>query len=180
MRRFITIHLIVIFGFITASAQTLRPVPEQSSIQFTIKNMGFPVSGTLSGIQGVIQLDLQNPSKSDFQVSLNSATINTRSKGRDNHIRKDDFLSVLTHPEIKFKSTKITVDPGNGQFQLQGILTIKGVSKPITFPFQVKKEAAGFRFTGSFSINRLDFNVGESSWVLSSNVVVQLDVVAVN
>lgn len=178
MRRFITIYLIVIFGFITATAQTLRPVPEQSSIQFTIKNMGFPVSGTLSGIQGVIQLDLQNPSKSDFQVSLNSATINTRSKGRDNHIRKDDFLSVLTHPEIKFKSTKITGDPGNGQFQLQGILTIKGVSKPIAFPFQVKKEAAGFRFTGSFSINRLDFNVGESSWILSSSVVVKLNVLA--
>lgn len=178
MSRILTFTIVACFGLLAVSGQTLHPVPEQSTIQFTIKNMGFPVNGTLSGIQGVIQLDQQNPSKSDFQVSLNSATINTRSKGRDNHIRKDDFLSVLTHPEIKFKSTKITGDPGNAQFQLQGILTIKGVSKPIAFPFQVKKEAAGLRFTGSFSINRLDFNVGESSWILSSSVVVKLNVLA--
>jgi polyisoprenoid-binding protein YceI len=180
MSRVLVIILVSCFGFFSAAGQTLRPIPEQSTIQFSIKNMGIPVTGTISGIQGIILFDQQNPARSDFQVSLNSGSINTRSKARDNHIRKEDFLGVLTYPEIKFKSTKVSANPGSLEFQVQGILTIKGISKPIEFPFQVRIENGGYRFTGGFNINRLDFSVGESSWILSSNVVAKLNVFAAN
>lgn len=172
---FTCLLLIIYFGGI---AQTLHPVSEQSTIQFRIKNMGINTGGTLSGLRGSIQFDEGKLSTSFFKVTVDVTSIDTRSKGRDNHIKKSDFLDVLTFPVISFQSTQITALPNQTGYQVQGMLTIKGVSKPVSFPFQAKKEKTGYRFTGEMQINRLDFGVGESSWILSSPVAVQLNVVA--
>ena len=86
---------------------------------------------------------------------------------------------MLTFPVISFQSTQITALSNQSGFRMQGMLTIKGVSKSISFPFQAKKEKSGYRFTGEMELNRLDFGVGESSWILSSPVTVQLNVLAV-
>lgn len=172
---FTCLLLINCFAGIT---QTLHPVSEQSTIQFRIKNMGINTGGTLSGLRGSIQFDEGKLGTSFFKVTVDVTSIDTRSKGRDNHIKKSDFLDVLSFPVISFQSTQITALPNQTGYEVQGILTIKGVSKPISFPFQAKKEKTGYRFTGEMQINRLDFGVGESSWILSSPVAVQLNVVA--
>ncbi|MEO7209542.1 MAG: YceI family protein, partial [Chitinophagaceae bacterium] len=59
-----------------------------------------------------------------------------------------------------------------------GTLTIKGVSKSISFPYTVKKLNDGYMFEGDFSINRKDFGVGGSFTTLSNRVDVQLRVKA--
>lgn len=164
---------------ITGVTQTFQPVSEQSTIQFRIKNMGINTGGTLRGLRGTIQFDEAKLSTSFCKVTVDVTTIDTRSKGRDNHIKKSDFLDVLAFPVISFQSTQITALVNQSGYRMQGILTIKGVSKPISFPFQVKKEKSGYRFTGEMQLNRLDFGVGESSWILSSPVTVQLNVLAV-
>ena len=170
--------VLVIFG-ITGISQTLQPVSEQSSIQFRIKNMGINTGGTLAGLRGTILFDEAKLSTSYCKVTVDVNTIDTRSKGRDNHIKKSDFFDVLAFPVISFQSTQITALANQSGYRMQGILTIKGVSKPISFPFQAKKEKSGYRFTGEMQLNRLDFGVGESSWILSSPVSVQLNVLAV-
>lgn len=164
---------------ITGVTQTFQPVSEQSTIQFRIKNMGINTGGTLRGLRGTIQFDEAKLSSSFCKVTVDVNTIDTRSKGRDNHIKKSDFLDVLAFPVISFQSTQIIALPDQAGYRMLGTLTIKGVSKSISFPFQAKKEKSGYRFTGEIQINRLDFGVGESSWILSSPVAVQLNVLAV-
>jgi polyisoprenoid-binding protein YceI len=171
--------LVLILFEIAGNAQTFQPVSEQSSIQFRIKNMGINTGGTLSGLRGTILFDEAKLSTSYCKVTVDVSTIDTRSKGRDNHIKKSDFFDVLTFPVISFQSTQITALANQSGFRMQGMLTIKGVSKPISFPFQAKKEKSGYRFTGEMQLNRLDFGVGESSWILSSPVTVQLSVLAI-
>ena len=170
--------LLVSFG-ITGVSQILQPVSEQSSIQFRIKNMGINTGGTFAGLRGTILFDEAKLSTSYCKVTVDVNTVDTRSKGRDNHIKKSDFFNVLAFPVISFQSTQITALANQLGYRMQGILTIKGVSKPISFPFQAIKEKSGYRFTGEMQLNRLDFGVGESSWILSSPVTVQLNVLAV-
>lgn len=181
MRNIPTIGFILVFinFVIPGNAQTFQPVSEQSSIEFRIKNMGINTKGTLSGLRGTILFDEAKLSTSYCKVTVDATSIDTRSKGRDNHIKKSDFLDVLTFPVISFQSTQITALSNQSGFRMQGMLTIKGVSKSISFPFQAKKEKSGYRFTGEMELNRLDFGVGESSWILSSPVTVQLNVLAV-
>jgi polyisoprenoid-binding protein YceI len=60
---------------------------------------------------------------------------------------------------------------------MTGKLTIKNVTREISFPFTIVPEAGGYLFTGEFKINRIDFGVGESSSV-SDNLTVLLKVMA--
>ena len=95
---------------------------------------------------------------------------------RDNHLKKDEYFNTAKYPTLNFTSTKITSD-GSG-YIVAGLLTIKGTTKEISFPFTATRQDNGFVFTGNFSINRRDFDVGGGSAVMGSNVDVSLKVVA--
>jgi polyisoprenoid-binding protein YceI len=63
----------------------------------------------------------------------------------------------------------------NGGYMFNGKLTIKGHTKDISFPFNATVVDGGYRFRGSFSINRRDFEVGGSS-TISDRTDINLDV----
>ena len=79
-------------------------------------------------------------------------------------------------PTISFTSTSIKACRKG--YTVSGQLTIKGVSKIISFPFTRLSKMMECFFTGSFAINRKDFNVGGGSAVLGNNVDVTLKVFA--
>ena len=88
------------------------------------------------------------------------------------HLRKEEYFNTAKYPTINFVSTAITAS------NVTGNLTIKGVTKQISFPFTVKPSAGGYLFEGSFEINRRDFGIGGGSVSLSNNATVNLKVQA--
>ena len=115
-------------------------------------------------------------------------SIDTGDEGRDGHLRTNDFFDVEQFPTMTFTSTKLT---GSGsEFEVTGDLTIKGVTRPVTFDLEVGgvqqdpwgNTKAGFTLTGS--INRKDFGmeynaVLESGGVLvGDKVTIEIDVEA--
>ena len=110
-----------------------KPVDEKSKVSFTIKNFGLNTSGTLQGLNGTIKFDDANPSASSFDVSVNVNTINTGIDNRDNHLKKEEYFNVEKYPTITFVSNGIKKD--NDGYSVTGNLTIKGVTKSISFPF---------------------------------------------
>jgi polyisoprenoid-binding protein YceI len=159
-------------------AQQLKPVGDSSSVAFTIKNFGLSVSGSFKGLKGTIQFDPQHLGASSFAVTVDASTVNTGIDMRDNHLRKEEYFSVADHPLISFNSTKITASNKDGYLFIFGDLTIKGVTKSISFPFRAVPNGNGYTFSGSFSFNRKDFGVGGSSISMSDKVNVELRVVA--
>lgn len=158
--------------------QQYKPQNDSSSIKFRIKNFGIPVSGSITGLKGTIQFDPQKLGACTFSVSLDAPTVNTGIDMRDNHLKQDDYFSVAKYPLISFTSTKVTASTKEGYLYLFGDLTIKGVTKPISFPFQALPSGNGYVFTGSFSINRKDFGVGGSSISMNDMVSIELKVLA--
>jgi len=166
---------ILLIASITAMAFTsseLKPVDANEAVTFTIKNFGINTNGELKGIRGTIKWDAANPSASVFNVTVDANTINTGIDMRDNHLRKEEYLNVEKYPFISFVSTAVSAN------NVTGNLTIKGVTKQVSFPFTVKPSTGGFVFEGSFSINRRDFGVGGGSVSLSNSVTVNLKVQA--
>jgi len=158
--------------------QTLTPVDEGSAIKFVIKNFGINTPGSFNGLSGNIQYSTENPVNSVFDVSVNAGSINTDIKARDNHLKKDEYFDVDKFPLIQFKSTKITLTNSPEHLYMFGIITIKGISKEIKFPFTVKPKDGGYLFQGVFTLNRRDFNLGGKSISLSDEVNVDLSVFA--
>ncbi|MFI5138295.1 MAG: YceI family protein [Sphingobacteriales bacterium] len=151
-----------------------RPSDDGSSLNFTIKNFGIEVSGKFSGLQGNIVFDPANIAASNFDVSIDAASVNTGNSLRDHHLQGESYFDVKTFPRIRFVSTRVTGGK-NGNYVISGILTIKKQTKVISFPFSAMPSGGGYQFKGTFNINRKDFNIGGTS-TISDNLDVTLDI----
>lgn len=165
--------------FAKVNAQILHPDDAASDIHFTIKNFGINTSGTLKGLQGEIFINEQDCTKDYFNVTVNAATVNTGINARDHHLRSSDYFDIEKFPKLQFTSTNVYKNSADGICWVTGKLIIKGISQTINFPFKVESTSIGYRLQGQFTINRLDFGVGSSSWVLANTVLVQLNVMAI-
>jgi polyisoprenoid-binding protein YceI len=154
----------------------IQPQESGSSIQFKIKNLGFNVTGNLTGLAGKIQFDPAKPEEASFDVSVDANTINTDNSMRDDHLRKDGYFDVQHYPRIRLVSSKVTSSK-KSSYVFTGQLTIKNHTKEISFPFTVTETGGVSRFLGGFTINRKDFEIGGFS-TISDQLEVTLDVTA--
>lgn len=76
----------------------------------------------------------ENPLDSTVTASAEVASINTNEPNRDGHLRTGDFFEAETYPTIDFVSTGVRVE--DGDFKVDGDLTIRGITKPVTFDFE--------------------------------------------
>jgi polyisoprenoid-binding protein YceI len=172
--------LIVFFIFaslgVVVNGQLLKPVDAQSTVKFSIKNFGINTGGRFTGLKGTIHYDPAKPLESGFDVSVDARTIDTDLSARDKHLRKEEYFDVDKFPEIHFVSTAIKQTSAG--WIVSGKLSIKGITKEISFPFTTAVKNGAYLFTGEFKINRRDFKVGGSSTFLSDNLKVSLSVFA--
>src|SRR3981081_4361311 len=103
-----------------------------SSVSATAKHMMLTtVRGAFSGPTGVIDFGPENPQAGGVELRIPAASVNTGDERRDGHLKSADFLDAATHPEIVFKSTKVT-PKGKEEFVVEGDLTIRGTTKPVS------------------------------------------------
>ena len=185
MRKFSSISLTKLAFILNMSvisaygiAQGNRSIDATSSVHFQIRNFGFLIEGSLGEMKGKILFNQDEIEQSRFYATVCSATIDTGIALRDKHLRKTEYLDAESYPLIEFSSTRVYRGQ-NGILMIRGILSIKGASKEITFPFTVTTNSNAFVFDGSFRINRRDFGVGSASLGLSDEVAVSLNVVTV-
>lgn len=155
-----------------SSFEQHKLIAKNSSVAFAVKNFGIRVNGTFSEIAGTIVFDKNNLATSSFDITVNSNSISTGNDLRDKHLRDEDFFDVTKYPTLHFVSSKITSDKSDA-YTITGQLTIKGVTKPVTFPFTALPTKTGYNFKGMFTINRKDFGVGKSG-VISETVEVSV------
>lgn len=148
------------------------------------------VRGAFTDFTGTAKVDGANPADSQVSLTIQVASIDTRSPQRDEHLRSNDFLDVPNFPQITFTSTSIKHLDGN-DFEVTGDLTIKGVTKQVVLPLEFQGSAVDpfgntrIGFEGSLPINRADFGVTfnatlETGGVLvSDKIVLEFEVSAI-
>jgi polyisoprenoid-binding protein YceI len=165
--------------------------PTHSRIGFVARHaMVTKVRGAFNEFDGRGTFDADDPSKSHLEVTIKTDSIDTRNADRDAHLRGNDFFDMATYPEIRFVSTSFEqVDPET--FRVAGDLTIKGVTKPITFDLEYTGTVIdpwGNRrvgLEGNVTVNRKDWGVNwnaalEAGGVLvSEKVVLEFEISAV-
>jgi len=169
----------------TATAPTLTELtgtytldPAHTRIGFVARHaMVTKVRGAFNEFEGTATLDGANPANSSAQVTISTASIDTRNAQRDGHLRSNDFLAMDEYPQITFVSTGARqVD--DSTFELTGDLTIKGVTNPITIPFSFEgaaKDPFGnlrVGFEGAVTINRKDYGITWNAALETGGVLV--------
>lgn len=168
------ILLIAILLYLPLSAQNKGIDNSKSSVSFIIKNAGIEVEGKFKTISGSVDFDEKNPSSGKISATIRAESIDTEIEMRDKHIKDEDYFDVKKYPTLKFASTKIA--GSNGKYSITGNLTIKDVTKPITFPFNVTAKNGQSFLKGQFVIDRRDYHVGGNSWVMGDDVIVKLEI----
>ena len=156
--------------------------PTHSEIGFKVKHMMITnVSGSFGkfDVQAETEGDDFSTAKVEFVAELDS--ISTGNKDRDNHLKSGDFFDASRYPNLRFVSTDF-VRKDDGEFTLQGELTIRDVKKPVKLDVEFGgigkdpwgNEKAGFTLTGK--INRTDFNLNWNAALETGGVLVSEEV----
>ncbi len=104
---------------------TWKVDPGHAEVAFMTK-----VRGRFPGVDGAVRV-AENPNDSAVSVIIDMASVSSGDGARDDHLRSADLFDVETYPTATFTSTEVSWDGGTGT--LTGDLTIKGVTRSVTF-----------------------------------------------
>ena len=160
-----------------------------SFIGFKVTHMGLiDVPGFFRDFTGTVNYDAKDVSRSTVEFTAKATSADTGVKGRDDHLKKPEFFDVEKYPDITFKSTKVEKKGKN--WMLTGDFTMKGVTKSITFPFNIPgflppgERGSKMGITAETSINRRDYGVNYGTTLpsgiaaISDNVTITLQIEA--
>jgi polyisoprenoid-binding protein YceI len=157
-----------------ASGQTLQSAG--SEIVFTTRQMGVPVEGRFGSFTASIALDPKAPDAAKVSLSIDTASARFGSAELDGEVVKPGWLSSAKFPKASFTSSRVKA-AGPGRFEVTGKLSIKGSEREITVPVALAQQGTSGTATGSFTVKRLDFKIGEAEWsdtsLLAGDVIVR-------
>jgi polyisoprenoid-binding protein YceI len=105
--------------------------PAHQSFEFVARHLMAKVRGKFTGVSGTATVT-EAPEDSTLAIELDTTTITTGDPTRDGHLRSNDFFGTDDHPTISFSSTAIRPGPSQTTWQVDGQLTIRGISRPVT------------------------------------------------
>ena len=162
-----------------------------SEVSFVVRHMVVSkVRGRFNAFEGTIVTG-EDPLQSSVEATIDAASVDTNQEQRDAHVRSADFLDTGNFPTMTFRST--AVRPGSDGFEVDGELTVRGVTKPVTLDLELNGFSpdpyGGTRagFSASTEINRQDFGVSyngpipgaNNAMVLSDKITLNLEIEAV-
>ena len=177
----------------TAQAEVVwKLAPARSSIQFTVSHFVLmEVTGKFRASEAVVVTpSLEDFSNAKVQATIPISSIYTGNSDRDTHLKKEEFFFVDKYPAMVFQSTKV-VKRKDGNYEMYGELTIRGVTRPITF--QVEHVAhklsnsgkARSKFKAVGKLNRYDYGLKwndlteAGAMVVGEEVEIEMDVALV-
>jgi len=149
-----------------AVVRTYTADPGHSFVSFVVKNRDVAyVHGRFDQVQGTVAFAAGDPSSTAIDIAVAANSISTGSQGRDAHLRNQDFFAADQHPTIEFHGKGVTPVP-EGTYDMNGQLTMLGVTKPLTIRFthtgSVDMPKANQTMIGgycTFSIKRSDYGM---------------------
>jgi polyisoprenoid-binding protein YceI len=148
--------------------------------------VGAKVTGSHEGgfntFSGTLHLDASKPEASRIEVDIDMGSVWTDSERLTGHLKSGDFFLVEQHPKARFVSTQIAPGgEGGATHTITGNLTLRGVTRTITFPATVTVAADAVRAKAEFSLPRKQFGIayeGQPDNLIRDEVLMKLDIVA--
>ncbi|SHJ52116.1 YceI family protein [Pseudozobellia thermophila] len=165
--------LALVFGVATATEPITEEKKEVKTDASTITWKAYKVTGSHTGTvnlkSGTLIFDGDKLTGGEFvadMTSLVSTDMSGEGKGKlEGHLKSDDFFGVEKHPTSKLVFTKVKAT-GKNAYEVTGDLTIKGITKPVTFDVSVY----GSKATANVKIDRTKYDVKYGSGSFFENL----------
>lgn len=139
-----------------------------SSAEISFSFLSKDVQGSIGGFTSNATIDFEDITNASFKGSVGVSSIKTGNFLRDWSLKGKKYFDADSYPKITFESNSVS---GTGEtFTVKGILTIKGIAKPITIDFQRKAE----KLLGTTTLFSSDFDIDIKKDRVDNKVIVTL------
>lgn len=145
-----------------AAAQT-RLVPAGSEIVFISKQMGVPVEGRFKRFDAQVELDPKKPEAGKVALRVDLGSVAFGAPEVEAEVAKAEWFHTARFPQATFASTGIKA-AGPRRYEVAGTLTLKGVARSVVVPVTLAPAGADTQATGSFTLKRLEYKIGDGDW----------------
>lgn len=157
---------IVFFGVSSAHADVpaWQVVKEKSFIKFFAIQNNAPVEGRFSDFTADIRFDADHLDQSHIGIEVATGSVSVANDDVEKTVVLPDWLSVDAFPKAVFKSEKINRTPMTNDYFVEGDLTLRGKTAPVTLNFTLKQTGNVAIATGFVTLRRNAFGVGQGEW----------------
>ncbi len=168
-------------GSAFAAPQTVEIDTAHTRILYFINHLGFSeMYGDFGGYHIDLQLDTADLTHSSVKVSIDTASVDMRHDGLNDHLKTADFFNVTQFPSMHFESTGVTQN-GEGKLAVAGNLTLLGVTKPVMLDVTVNqigehpmRKTPWVGFGATATIKRSDFGLNYAVPAVGDEVKIQI------
>jgi polyisoprenoid-binding protein YceI len=164
--------LIALLAAACASAPALArdwTMRDGSKLGFTGSWEGAEFDGVFHKFAAAISFDPKDLATSRFDVKVDVTSADTQSSDRDEALADPEWFNFAKFPQAHFQTTGFKALEA-GRFDVSGTLTIKDVSKPISFPIEWHEQGGSATLRGETTLLRTDFHIGEGEWAADETI----------
>lgn len=152
------------------SADPVRwKVSPGSTLTFATAWSGTPVEGRFDRWKADILFGPKALDRSKVTVTIDMGSAKTGDAQRDASLPAPDWFDSASHPNAVFTASRFT-QSGEGRYVAHGSLTLRGVTKPLDLPFQLKIEGANATMSARASLDRIAFGVGQGEFAATDQI----------
>lgn len=151
-----------------------------SQISFTYNQMGSRMYGTFGKFDATLDFDTDNLANARTTLHIDLNSIDAGSEDANTELVKPAWFDTEKYPLAVFESTHVTQDNDN-HYLIAGKLTVKGITREVQVPVELKPDNAIGIFDGELVLKRDDFGLGAGEWadtVVSKDIAIKFKVVA--
>lgn len=168
-----------------AAAKSWTVDPAQSALGFTVAVNGEPVAGHFKQWTAAIEFDPANLSAAKATVKIDLMSADTGNGTRDDALPGEQFFDAEGKSGLSYTAggpaeavfeTSVFRQTGEGAYEADGTLTMRGVAQPVTLPFTLAIDGATAKMDGKVSIDRTKWGVGQGEYADDKPVALQVEV----
>jgi polyisoprenoid-binding protein YceI len=154
---------------VKASPPRYVQAPAGSNLTFTFVQEGAASKGSFKQFSTELRYDEKSPVTGSLNVKVQTASVDTQDKDRDEMIAGPDLFDAQKFPAAQYVANTLA-KRADGGIDAVGKLTLRGVTKDLRLPLKITRTATGLELSGEAAIKRLDFGVGQGDWQSTSSV----------
>ena len=134
-----------------------------STLTFSFVQAGAQSHGSFKKFTTELNYDEKNLAASNLKVTVQIASLATQDKDRDKTLAGAELFDTQKFPTAQYVAASLTKG-ANGGLEAVGKLTLRGVTKDLRVPLDIRATAAGLELSGETALKRLDYGVGQGEW----------------
>ena len=164
MKWMVTIVPVLVFALpLSALAREWQVDPAHSTLTFTNSYQGVEYTGRFRHFNAVIDYDPNDLAHAKFDVTVDITSFDTQNSERDHTALGADFFDTAKFPKAHFVTTAFH-KAADGKVIADGVLTLRGVSKPVALTVSFKPNGNATTLDVTAQVKRLDFGIGTGQW----------------